>query len=434
MNGIDCIKGEIHNVTTQLRLSTRKKRSYDSIEDHQLVSHFLQLNETLDLYQELNHVDTRAFLYPFLCCIISLDVDTNMTLIAMQSIHKFLLYGLITINSPNSSDAIGNLVYSLLKAKFSKASIEDIDFIYVKTMEIFLDLLRSPVGALLTNDCVCCMVEECYHIFSSRGEKSKLINRYAENIMTQMCLVLFARLNSFIPGTNDRSLLHPPKIILQSELNDLEDQELYILPDCSINRGHQYDVIALYRVFLFLIGLIQPNDENNINIRELGLKLINVCLETSGPYLSTHVLLVDVIQNDLCKHLLHNSHTPSLSVLSLTLRIVFDLFISLKKHLKVQLEVFFTSIYLRIGDNKDSTFEQKELVLESLLEFCREPSLIVGLHRNYDCEVGSTNLFEDLLFFLSQCATPNSYSNTLTPIHFLAVHSLSSVIDSISAV
>ena len=82
------------------------------------------------------------------------------------------------------------------------------------------------------------------------------------------------------------------------------------------------------------------------------------------------------------------------------------------------------SIHFRIGENVSASFEQKELVLEvtnrplvrrrtgqshslclrqSLVDFCKEPSLIVGLYRNYDCEVGSTNLFEGLRV-CSDCA------------------------------
>jgi brefeldin A-resistance guanine nucleotide exchange factor 1 len=68
----------------------------------------------------------------------------------------------------------------------------------------------------------------------------------------------------------------------------------------------------------------------------------------------------------------------NLYMLSLTLRIVFDLFNTVKQHLKVQLEVFFTSLHLRMLESESSTFEQKEMVLESLVEFCNEPSLIVG--------------------------------------------------------
>lgn len=39
-------------------------------------------------------------------------------------------------------------------------------------------------------------------------------------------------------------------------------------------------------------------------------------------------------------------------MLALTLRVIFNLFNSMKEHLKVQLEVFFTSAHLCIADSR----------------------------------------------------------------------------------
>lgn len=75
-------------------------------------------------------------------------------------------------------------------------------------------------------------------------------------------------------------------------------------------------------------------------------------------------------QAELCKFLVQNSRTEELSVLSLTLRVVFNLFNSLKRHLKVQLEVFFTSVHLCISNSKSVRPEHRELALESLLVSC----------------------------------------------------------------
>jgi hypothetical protein len=127
--------------------------------------------------------------------------------------------------------------------------------------------------------------------------------------------------------------------------------------------------------------------------------------------------LVQIIQDDLCKNLLACSLSKNLLILSLVLRIVFDLFATAKEHLKVQLEVFFMSIHLRVAESAASSFGQKELVLESLLEFCREPALIVGLYRNYDCEIGATNLFEGTCArWLSSCSLPPHYPSTPRPL------------------
>lgn len=91
--------------------------------------------------------------------------------------------------------------------------------------------------------------------------------------------------------------------------------------------------------------LIQPT-------RVFGLRLINIILETGGEALGQHPSLIGTCQRDLCKYLIHSSRTQELPVLSLTLRVVFNLFNSLKQHLKVQLEVFFTSVHLWIADSR----------------------------------------------------------------------------------
>ena len=64
----------------------------------------------------------------------------------------------------------------------------------MKIMEIMLETLRCSAGFLLTNDCVCAMFEEVFHIRSRRGT-SQLLAKYAENIIMQMIMALFARIN-----------------------------------------------------------------------------------------------------------------------------------------------------------------------------------------------------------------------------------------------
>ena len=80
---------------------------------------------------------------------------------------------------------------------------------------------------------------------------------------------------------------------------------------------------------------------------------------------------------------------------------------SVKDHVKVQLEIFLKSIHLRLFNQSsinylsNVSFAREEFALESLLEFCREPSLMQDIDTNYDCDVQYTNLFDciyNLLF------------------------------------
>ncbi|CAJ1415611.1 unnamed protein product [Effrenium voratum] len=164
----------------------------------------------------------------------------------------------------------------------------------------------------------------------------------------------------------------------------------------------------------------------------LGLSLLNVALESGGDQIARSDELIGVIQDDICKSLLHNSRTASLSVLSLTLRAIFNLFLHFKRHLKVQLEIFFTSVHLKIAGCGTASYEQRELALESLLEFCREPALMLELYENYDCDVRCTNLFETLVKFLVTHSVPEEGVQAFNSLNKLAFSGLLSILHSLA--
>eukprot|EP00986_Skeletonema_menzelii_P019118 scaffold27064_cov167-Skeletonema_menzelii.AAC.20 len=151
----------------------------------------------------------------------------------------------------------------------------------------------------------------------------------------------------------------------------------------------------------------------------LALTLINIALETMSDVDALAVRyprLLSIMQNDLCRNLLRLSTSNDLSILGLALRVIFNLFNGIKDHLKVQLEVFLTSVHLRVLSFSVSpqthervwacSPERRELALESLLEFCREPMLMADLYLNYDCDMNCTNLFETICATLSKLANP----------------------------
>ena len=71
----------------------------------------------------------------------------------------------------------------------------------MKIMEIMLETMRCSAGYLLTNDCVCSMLEETFHMRNRRGA-NRLLAQYAENVIMQMIMVLFARAADF-PAVTD---------------------------------------------------------------------------------------------------------------------------------------------------------------------------------------------------------------------------------------
>ena len=218
---------------------------------------------------------------------------------------------------------------------------------------------------------------------------SETLRHTAENTLAHVVLTIFRRAE---------------ELYLEPDNSDVAESSAEDVPACD--RQHKkYGVPVLCKVLSFLISLTSPKEHEDTRI--LGLSLINIVLEMGGEALAMVQPLVELMQADLCKFLLQNSQTNDLTILSLTLRVVYNLFNSIKMHLKVQLEVFLTSVHLRIADttNMHALPEQKELALESLLDFCQEQSLMYDLYINYDCDIQGTNLFENLCKCLCRVVT-----------------------------
>ncbi|KAL7464949.1 hypothetical protein ACHAXS_005280 [Conticribra weissflogii] len=184
--------------------------------------------------------------------------------------------------------------------------------------------------------------------------------------------------------------------------------------DCS----HIMEEPALVAIMHRLAALADPLRQDN-GICILALTLLNIALETMSDVDALSVQyprLLSVMQNDLCRNLLRLSTSQDLNIFGLTLRVIFNLFNGIKDHLKVQLEVFITSVHLRILSSSispqskeriwSSSPEQRELALESLLEFCRENMLMTDIYLNYDCDIKCTNLFETICTTLAGVASP----------------------------
>ncbi|MES1921443.1 G-box binding factor, variant 3 [Bonamia ostreae] len=257
------------------------------------------------------------------------------------------------------------------------------EHVLMKRIEVILDFTRSSLGSLLTDREIYDLFKICLKTAISNSN-SPLLRIYAENVSNQSILFLFSR-------------LHSKKFTetAQSPKN---------------GKRTAFGLKAINSLMILLTELLNPyrtdldNDENIMRYQLLGLKLIHTALESGGKEMSENELTRNVISDDLCKQLLHCSQTDNSRILSMCLRIVFILFNTSRKTLKTQLEIFITSVHIRIAESKFRSLELKELVFESLNEFANEPDLIAGIFRNYDCELKNNNVFEDIARILSEFA------------------------------
>ncbi|ETL88746.1 hypothetical protein L917_12205 [Phytophthora nicotianae] len=450
---MNCVKGEIHNVLSMMRVNARWAsvdrftQEIPASTQSPMMRAFKQLHYELQSVTDLSDVDTVTYLLPFVMVIESERTSGFITGAAISAINKFLLYGLITSESLRADVAINRIAVCVSRCRFEETHRADDEAVLMKLLELVEYCVRCDAGHLISGDNLWKMLQLCYSI-RCQPRSSMHLCRSADNTLSHLVLTVFDRIDELEP---QRRPSQPTPMSPQMLNGAKEEEKEQPIPeyDESLDIGEQtapqmeptsdakavdkpYGIPLLERILHFISGLISPTENEEMTC-VLGLRLINVVLETAGTGLGNHPCLVSVLQGDLSKFLLQNSETEELGILSLTLRVVFNLFNSIKDHLKVQLEVFFTSVHMRIIDSPSCSNEQKELALESLLEFCREPALMLDLYINYDCDVHCTNLFEVLCKSLAKnCQSMSGPDGNLNALTLLCLEGLLAVIESIA--
>ena len=479
-----CVKAEIHNVLTSLRHGSdsrwsSKRRFEHEIplkEEHTLLRAFKELHFYLEEFDDLRDVDTVEYLRPFLQVVTSEHTNASITMVALRSLNKFLLYDFISAESPRVKQAMNDMAHALTRCRRFNERV------LMQLMQVSELVVRNPAGRFLTDDHICELFKVCYRVCRSL-DASILLRQSAESTLSHIIITVFGRVTG---GTDDnltkidaydkkkasnsstalRLETAPSQTKFLKDVNSATGEEtsqqnirandnvdhwqigeeirensnnsadgsiLSAPSDVDTRDIVPYGTSCLFRLLSFIASLINPSTQEE-EVRVLGLSLLNTILETGGEMLGSIPEIVDLIQSELCKYLLQDSQTEELPVLALVLRVIFNLFNSIKSYLKVQLEVFFTSVHLGICESRSElvTNEQKEIALESLLEFCREPALMVDLYKNYDCDVQCTNLFETLCACLCKNAVPpGGRTGQLTILNTLSLEAILSVLDSI---
>jgi brefeldin A-resistance guanine nucleotide exchange factor 1 len=422
------IKGEIHNVWVVMRVahSSEHARRFTEevvLDEHPLFMKLKELHEVLSDYEQ-QQTDNKIpiegvsfFLTPFCQAVMQADINASITGAALSALHKFLLYGFL---NESSSEGMKMIAESIMKCTFeetqntpssrlmhlpstlhsSSSSVAADEQVVLKLLNLGSLVVQSSIQQqqqqsadsmpVLNTELVVGILNTCLHVSHRAKHASLLLKSAAADALGQIVLCVF----------------------YNSDLEEWKEARTTILQQLS--------------------SLCDPQEHDDTTCIT-SLSLLNIALETM-PFNSASSKDVEILQNDLCKHLLRLSTTQDLVILNLTLRVIFNLFQSIRNHLKVPLEIFLTSVHVRILESKQSSEEQREVVLESLLEFCREPALMQDLYLNYDCDVQCTNLFNVIATSLSRMAgdPQDDATKPLNVLNRLALEGILYVIDSIA--
>ena len=213
--------------------------------------------------------------------------------------------------------------------------------------------------------------------------------------------------------------------------------------------------------------MLDPHDRVHLDsTRLLALSIINTSFEVSGSRLGDFSTLRAVILDHGCKYLFQLAQSDNSSVFQLTHRTISTMMNAMRKHLKLQQELFLIctldrlappvtskpsrlgmpvlpnsffsrhpgtlespSPSLGLGDETDvekgsptsnKPFvkpvrgEARDLLLETLSQISSHPGYLVELFSNYDCDIDCENLFDKVLDLLTKVvAEKNSTCSSL---------------------
>jgi brefeldin A-resistance guanine nucleotide exchange factor 1 len=377
------IKGEVHNVLNVMRTDARYVSPLRFMEELPTDEQHPLLLQLRDLHQKLSEWEiTKAdkqphaslYLTPFCEAIKGRDISAPVTGAALHAIHKFVLYGFFA----SDAEAYRTIANTLLLCTFEESGAEtesrrrssdkgtnahEDEQVVLKLLDLSALVVRCA-SQELKPDIIVGLLDTCLHVSHRAKRASSLLKSAASDALGQITLEVFSHPNL----SNVREAILSK---LASLLNPQKNSDAYVVN---------------------------------------SLMLVNIALETLTDDLTENE--ISILQNDVCKFLLGWSTSHDLVILSLTMRVIFNLFQTISNHLKVPLEVFLTSVHLRILEHSNSS-EEREVALESLLEFCQEPALMKDLYLNYDCDVNCTNLYAHICTTLGEVAGPSSITGAV---------------------
>ena len=393
-----------------------------------------------------------AYLPPFLEVIRSVDTSGPITGAALAALDNLLRGGLVRPGGVEAPAAIHAIVGAVTHCRFEATDPDSDEAVLARILHVLLQCLKCPAGRLLSDDAVCSAVQTCYRIGHQTGKKGGLLRQTSRHILHEAVRELFTRLPAILErggggegGRGVAGVEGGAGEAAAGEAGPSAGGRLEGMEGEATSQSHQaaaaavgppagpYGEGCLKDILHFLASLISdPEEEPDIegeDLATLGLSLTRVALEASGEHLARCPTLVEVVQGGLTFSLLDAAASQNLLVLSLACGIASHLYAHLKSFLRFQLEAFVSCVLMRVAEGRDSSYEQQEVVLEALVDLCRQPGFMVDMYANFDCALDCPNVFEGLASLLSKNSFP--VNSPLATVHLLSLEGLLAIVNNI---
>jgi brefeldin A-inhibited guanine nucleotide-exchange protein len=296
-----------------------------------------------------------------------------------------------------SEDSAPPLMQQLMEA-IAKCSESNAETVEIKVVQAMKSIMTSPRCGIHEASMLLA-VRSTFHIYLVT--KSHACQPAAKTTLLDMLHSIFARMEAMEAmlssstnnndGVSPTSQYHNDSYVLFRSLCKLSSKELPGMEDGSSGASS-----FLAQQFAAAV------DPLALNNKVLSLELILALMERAGDAVCHGERFIHLVQTQLCVALLKNCMSNHVQVAFLSQKIFLILVYKFKSHLKQEIEVFMSNIFLRVLDSPNSSFKQKALVLESLRSLCNDPVLLTQIFLNYDCDFDAMNLYKDIVFNLTK--------------------------------
>ncbi|EPS60000.1 hypothetical protein M569_14803, partial [Genlisea aurea] len=486
MDALKCmINSEIGAVLAVMRRNARWGGRYvsgDDLLEHSLIQSLKTLRKQIFFWQQdWQSVNPVLYLQPFLEVIRSDETGAPITGVALQSVYKILTLDVLDLNTLNIEDAMHLVVDAVTSCRFEVTDPTSEEVVLTKILQVLLACVKSKASVVLSNQHVCTIVNTCFRIVHQAGSKSELLQRFSRHTMNELIRCIFSHLpdvdrteGSLVKGVNslknktggvdsDSTFVRSSENgngthdfdgqlssgILSSassglingpmdETNSRADNGKDVVPYDLHLMSAPYGIPCMVETFHFLCSLLNvvehtgmgsgPNSvafDEDVPLFALGL--INSAIELGGSVIRHHPRLLNLVHDELFRNLIQFGLSMSPLILSTVCSIVLNLYHHLRTELKLQLEAFFSCVILRLAQSRyGASYQQQEVAMEALVDFCRQKAFMVEMYANLDCDITCGNVFEDLANLLSKSAFP--VNCPLSSMHILALDGLIAVI------
>ncbi|KAM0791993.1 hypothetical protein ACM66B_007105 [Microbotryomycetes sp. NB124-2] len=356
-----------------------------------LMGGFMALKLDLREVHNVSQLDAVILLHPFLEVVRSPETSGPITATALSSIDKFITYGILNQHSPNLPLAMAQLSTAATHCKFEASDSVSDEIVLLKILDVLRNCLTGTLGNVLSDESVCEMMETGLSM-CCQMRLSEMLRKSAERTMQAMVAAVFSKLQHLpteedqeeqdgMAGTavaSDASTvtsearavrLHQKRSVSMASMDGLQLARSPTAPSSPGGRSDLFDpdatlplddeddlldmlpygLASIQELLRVLVSLLNPHDQQHTDsMRLMALGLLNIAFEVAGRDIGRFTSLRTMVADHLCKHLFQLARYDNTHILFNALRIICNIFDTMKSHLKLQQELFLSFLLDRL--------------------------------------------------------------------------------------